>query len=318
MPENEKQAVLREMLEEFAGQDFELKIMRGLAREKTPEEMKIIDLVNERSNEALARYGLPESNISPDNFYVIREEDWRWGDNDAFCLPALQTVAMRDFCSNTSFAAVALHEVFHFKSYNALQFAIGEGEAPSVYRAGLIVANRFTEEEYFRKRHPKTGRRYVGRYFSNLNEAITEELVKKFVCDQSVRENPLFKDEFAETERLRREYGEVASYESGEKFFIEDVYWAKEIEEGKLRGRIFTYPQERRILNVLIDRLFEINRGQFKEREQVFDVFAKAMFSGNILPLGRLIDGTFGKGVFRKIGELDDSLVEQEGFVNAL
>jgi len=42
------------------------------------------------------------------------------------------------------------------------------------------------------------------------------------------------------------------------------------------------------------------------------------MFSGNILPLGRLIDGSFGEGIFRKIGELDDSLNQQEEFLNAL
>ena len=165
--------------------------------------------------------------------------------------------------------------------------------------------------------YPKTGKRYVDRYFNNLNEAVTEELVKRFILDPVVRENPLFKYELEETERLKREYGEVR-YKSGEKFFPDDVYWAKEDAEGNLSGRILTYPQERRILNALIDRLFEINKGQFKEREQVFDVFAKAMFSGNILPLGRLIDGSFGEGIFRKIGELDDSLNQQEEFVNAL
>ncbi|PJA62676.1 MAG: hypothetical protein CO161_05230 [Candidatus Portnoybacteria bacterium CG_4_9_14_3_um_filter_44_9] len=152
MPENEKQAVLREMLEEFAGKDFELKILRGLAREKTPDEMKIIDLVNERSNEVLAKYELPESIVPPDNFCVINKDDWRLGDKDAISLPALQTIAMRDFGSNTGFAAVGLHELFHFKSLNTLQMAIGEGEMPSVYRAGLIVANRFTEEEYFKNK----------------------------------------------------------------------------------------------------------------------------------------------------------------------
>ncbi|MBI4837463.1 MAG: hypothetical protein HY813_03625 [Candidatus Portnoybacteria bacterium] len=318
MPEKEKQAVLREMMEEFAGYDFELKLARGLAREKTPDEMKIIDLVNKRGNEVLARYGLPESSVSPDNVYVLCGEDWRWGDeNDALCMPALRAVVMRDFCSNVKFAVTTLHETFHFKSYSALQLTIGGGEIPSVYRAGLTVANRFIKEEYLRKRYSKTGKRYFARYFSNLNEAVTEELAKRFICDPSVRENPLFKDEFAETERLRRKYGESARYESGEKFFIEDVYWAT-IEKGELRGKRFVYSQERRILNTLIDRLFEINKEKFESRERVFDVFAKAMFSGNILPVGRLIDGSFGKGTFRKIGELDDSLNQQEEFVNAL
>lgn len=318
MPEKEKQAVLREMMEEFAGHDFELKLARGLAREKMSDEVKIINLVNKRSNEVLTRYGLPESDISPDDFYVISNEDWLWGGNDALSLPALQTVLMRDFGSNISFAAVGIHELFHFKSYNNLQLAIGEGEMPTIYRAGLIVANRFTEEEYFRKKYSKTGKRYFKRYFSNLNEAVTEELVKRFIFDPSIRENPLFKNEFLETERLKKKYGETACYESGEKFFIDDVYWAKEDAEGNLSGRRLTYPRERRILNTLIDRIFEINRGQFKERERVFDVFTKAMLSGNILPLGRLIDGSFGPGTFRKIGELDDDLNQQEGFVNAL
>jgi hypothetical protein len=319
MPEKEKQAVLREMMEEFAGHDFELKIVYGLAREKTPDETKIIDFINQKSNEVLAKYGLPKSGVPPDNCHIISGDDWRWGEeNDAFSLPALRTVVVRDFGSSIGFAAIGIHEFFHFKSPGALQLATGEGEMPIIYRVGLVVASRFTEEEYLRKKYPKTGRPYVARYFTNLNEAVTEELVKRFISDPAIRNNPLFKDEFKETERLRKEYGDAARYESGERFFIDDVYWAKEDAEGVLRGRRLTYPQERRVLNVLIDRLFEINRGQFKDREEVFDVFAKAMFSGNILPLGRLIDGSFGPGTFRKIGELDERIDEQESFVSAL
>jgi hypothetical protein len=69
---------------------------------------------------------------------------------------------------------------------------------------------------------------------------------------------------------------------------------------------------------VLLDKLYEKNTDQFSNREEVFNVFAKAMLTGNILPLGRLVDGTFGRGTLRKIGELDHDVQALEEFVESL
>lgn len=71
------------------------------------------------------------------------------------------------------------------------------------------------------------------------------------------------------------------------------------------KARLISYKQERGILNTLIDKIFNKNQEKFKEREDVFEIFAKAMLTGNILPIGRLIDETFGRGTFKKYGDLD-------------
>ncbi len=42
------------------------------------------------------------------------------------------------------------------------------------------------------------------------------------------------------------------------------------------------------------------------------------MLTGNILPVGRLVDGTFGRGTLRRIGELDHDTQALEEFVESL
>jgi len=44
----------------------------------------------------------------------------------------------------------------------------------------------------------------------------------------------------------------------------------------------------------------------------------KGMMTGDILPVGRLVDKTFSKGTLRKIGELDSDIKMQEEFVDSL
>lgn len=83
-------------------------------------------------------------------------------------------------------------------------------------------------------------------------------------------------------------------------------------------SKFFSYGEERENLNLLMDKIVEKNSGKFKNKEEVLMVFAKGMITGNILPLGRLLDRTFGKGIFRKIGELDKDTQKQKEFINSL
>jgi len=78
------------------------------------------------------------------------------------------------------------------------------------------------------------------------------------------------------------------------------------------------YPQERKVFNILTDKLYTKNADQFSNREEVFTVFAKAMLTGNILPVGRLVDRTFGRGTLRRIGELDHDTQALKEFVGSL
>jgi hypothetical protein len=85
-----------------------------------------------------------------------------------------------------------------------------------------------------------------------------------------------------------------------------------------IAGEQFGYALERNILHHLIQKLFLRNHDQFQNVSQINDMFRRGMMTGNILALGKLIEGTFGKGTLRKIGNLDSNLNAQEGFVKSL
>lgn len=61
--------------------------------------------------------------------------------------------------------------------------------------------------------------------------------------------------------------------------------------------------EEKIKFTALVDVLWEGNKNRFKTREEVEDLFIEAQFTGNLLKIGRLVEKTFGKGSFRKLGE---------------
>lgn len=314
IPDNEKEQILQEKGERFDNQIFEE--LKGKEREKTPEELKIISLANEATNEIRQKYGLENFDIPPENIHVINEESWPKNRGTAFYNSALQSIASREQPSNITFMKKIFHEMLHFKSYNALQVTGGENPELDEYRVGLTV-------------HTRDGKRMN---FVNLNEAVTEEMTKRFTL--KLLDNVLFAEEVKRTKDLVTRYPRAITG-SGEPLFDDDTFYA-EVESrkswGEAVGRLFgaqekirkittegfTYQSERRILNTLIDKILESNPEKFQDREEVFEVFTKGMMTGNILSVGRLIEKTFGSGTFRRIGELDQDIRTQEKFVNSL
>lgn len=315
--EAEKEQILRDKGERFDDQAFEA--LQGKEREKTPKELQIISLVNEATNEVRQRYGLENFDIPAKNIHVITEETWPRGKGTAVFNSMLQGVAMREKLSSLAFMKTVFHEMLHFKSYNAAQITTGENSELAEYRLGLIVCTR-------------DGKKI---YFVNLNEAVTEEMTRRFV--KKLWGHPLFTDEIKQTRDIAVQHPQAIT-DSGKPLFDEDTFYA-EVQSKKswresvdrLFGRSifglgitkisienFSYQSERKILNTLIDKILERNPGKFQDREEVFEVFARGMITGNILPVGRLIERTFGNGTLRRIGELDQDIQAQEEFVSSL
>lgn len=314
IPEAEKEQILRDKGERFDDQVFES--LRGKEKEKTLEELQIISLANEATNEARQRYGLENFDIPPENIHVVTEESWPREKSVAFYNSMFQGVVVREQPARIVFLKKIFHEMLHFKSYNALQVTSVENSELDEYRVGLTV-------------HTRDGKRM---YFVNLNEAVTEEMTKRFTT--KLFDNPLFAGEIKQTKDVITRYPRAVTG-SGEPLFDEDTFYAEV--EGKKSwdeavGRLFgvqekskkittegfTYQSERKILNTLIDKILERNQDKFQDREEIFEVFAKGMMTGNILPVGRLIERTFGNGTLRRIGELDQDMQAQEKFVNFL
>ena len=154
-------------------------------------------------------------------------------------------------------------------------------------------------------------------YFRNLTDAVTQELAKRFYFE-TVRDNPLFKKETATVEKIREGFLRAAKTEKDKNRAMEVFQMRPGERPGFLESVPFPYKRERDMLNSLLNKLYQKNQDKFKDKEEVFDVFAKSMLDGNLLPVGKLVDRTLGKGTFRKIGELDNDIEKQKEFVETL
>jgi hypothetical protein len=299
VPETHKQEIMERRSKFFLEQDFPE--LEGKEREKTPEELIIIELVDKATNEVLEKYGVEGFSVPENNIHIVNEKDWPDPQGSAFYNPMLQAVAIREASARIVFLKIMFHEMIHFKSYNALQVTTGNEPKVNQYRVGLTVVARDGDRQYFKF----------------LNEAVTEELTKRFAVQLS--SNALFSEERKRTLELMRRYPDLESND-GRKLFDGEVLYAETTDSdtwrdavGRMFGRErsrhvmtegFTYGVERKFLNSLIDKLYQANTTNFKDTKEVFDLFARAALTGNLLTIGKLIDKTFGLGTFRKIGEM--------------
>ncbi len=255
--------------------------------EKSSEEIDIISLANYATNEVLKKYQLDEFDIPPRNIHLM--------------VPGILD---------------ELKGLFSKKSteFTGHQYPLGEfikidkprsygSKTPKLHLAEMIHAKshnamQITNSEVNKSDEDlgslyRSGLRVISRdgknhYFTNLNEAVTETLTQTFlegIIDDSDN-NPIFSQEIKKFEQQKQEFN-------------------------------FSYPEQREILRVLIGKIY-VGHEDFEVPGDVFDIFAKATMTGNILPLGRLIDGVFGKGTFRRIGELDKNIKELKDFVSSL
>lgn len=310
--DEDKERILHGRDESFNNQRFE--DLRHKERPKTPTELEIIVFANDVTNALRHVDGLGDFEVPSANIHVITEENWPGGHKgDAFYDSECQAIVLREQEANIIFFKKIVHEMIHFKSYNAVQVTSAAHPEVREYRVGLLV-------------HARDG---YAQYFNNLNEAVTEEITKDILATV---DHPLLVGDVAQTEKVRSQYPRAADA-SGKPFFDDDVFYARLADKTTLKNRAervfgkeysralagegFGYRREREILRQLIQKLFRRNP-QFKDVSEVHDLFRRGMITGDILPVGRLIDRTFGRGTLRQIGELDSDIDTQEKFVKSL
>lgn len=81
--------------------------------------------------------------------------------------------------------------------------------------------------------------------------------------------------------------------------------FAQQIEEVEIDGGEVDTTRQRELGDFLkyLDIVLERNGEDFTDRKELLDKFMKAQIIGNLLPVARLIEKTFGKGAFRKLSE---------------
>ena len=304
LTEENKQEIQKSYENIFRNQSFEE--LKSIEKGKTPEQLEMVSLANKATNEIQRHYGPPDFDVPEKNIHVIKADKWR-SKGGALFVANNQAIAIKETDVRLQFAKHIIHEMIHFKSYGAAHVR-EKDRVLDDYRCGLTVYAR------------EDGTRYLG----NLNEAVTEELAKRVMLKEL--ENPIFQKEVKETERIKQKYPNPID-EEGNPFFTEDTYEAHIAgAKGKnimIETENFTYQKERNILWTLIDKIHisDSRLGEnrkFKDREEIFQMFARAAMTGNLLPLGRTVEKMFGKGTLQKIGKLDSDLKKQKVFIEDL
>src|SRR3989344_318377 len=310
---NIKDQILKRQRDVFEKQG--LPALKDLERAKFQEEIHIIGLVNKITNDLLADYGLPPFDIPVQNVHVIFQDKWmednmRGGNylqfHEAILLKEVPYIV---------FARMLMHDMIHMKFHNAVQITTGQNPRLTTYRNGIYVVTR----------DGKT------RQLDTLNEALVEELTIRYF--PRLLEDPVFTADIRHTEKIMERVPRDATLSGGGP--LSEVYYAYLVPEKEpqtdppppsvapsVGGRINVVRSqrfvERGILNKLIGKIFKSRGSAITEQEDVFRVFARAALTGKILPFGRLIDDTFGKGTVRKFAELQNDNKKEEDFVNNL
>jgi hypothetical protein len=251
-------------------------------REKTHDEIELVERIIEMVPKFVRAYGGQAPEIRVRNIHFV----------DASTLPRRARLEMRmrpgergrydaDRQSITIFTdgtvlkdtQAVIHEILHFCGFESYT---KRGDALVRRRGGLTMLSRDGKHMYL----------------NDLNEAIIEELTKRF-DELYFPLVPELQEALEERRRIREKHTHQAASE------LASVVTTPSASGGwQVRIDGYAYPRERENLWRLIDELVKRNADQFGSREEGFRLLAKASFNGRLLDVIRGIDQGFGRGAF--------------------
>jgi hypothetical protein len=260
-------------------------------KEKTAEEIEMIDLCNLFTDVVREAYGRPIFDVPLDNIHLIKSEYWK-GESSAFFRPIMRAIAIKEEPRKIVFMERTFHELIHFKSYNTLQADNNRGIRD--HQTGLYIASKSGKKGYFR----------------NFNEAVATEITKTFILSV-LNDCDLFAGDLCQLDAIIAQNPDAVALDSDKALFDEDTFWADKNEDGLITVGKFAQSKERQILNILIDKIYRNNENKFSGRDEVFDEFARVMFCGGIKNIIQLIDHTFEIGTTQVLQGFENS--EKDG-----
>jgi len=184
------------------------------------------------------------------------------------------------------FGAVVLHEMLHLKAYLCIEVGEQGGKVQKTsYREGVTV-----------EAHRHRGKHHG--HFTGLHEAIVAEAEKRFLPELMnhlalAAEKEWLK--FQEAKEMKKKLAEEEGIPEG------DIIWV-----GKEKGdwKAVSYSSQRDVLNYVCAEIQKQFPQQFKNPDEVYNLFLRAHFTGRLLLIARLVEKTFGEGSFRLLGNM--------------
>jgi hypothetical protein len=181
----------------------------------------------------------------------------------------------------------AAHEGLHFNAFQSLQ------SQPAA--DGQLAERRYGLASYDAKHDRWSG--------LELNEAVEEELTIRY-CREQIESSKLFEAAKKYSDSL------LAFAPAGERPSADDLVAVDlvedEVEGDKFRFYLYGYTEGRQKLNALLDGLVASDKNPFSDREEVFEIFARASLTHDLLTLARVVEDTYGRGSFRELMNGED------------
>lgn len=291
---------------------------------KTPEDIAIIERVTRLVDDVIVGFdGIPNDFLIS-NIHLLKEGGVKEISNDRVVggvnSPIEQRIKVDRYESDLKFVYTLAHEMFHAKSPKAAQI-FGE-KGLGLYRSGIemvgrlsadsnigdgvcyfdileeaivsecekVISIKLVEQNFFKKEIEaiESIKKMVINHLDSINASREDiELVNDLCYFENAKEQLQYIVDYSENERLRQIYafGLINAMVSG-----------KHVE-------YYSRHEERERMYKLFDSMISASNGELTNREEIFAVFAKSNFSGNYLPMARLVEKYLGKGAFRRIAK---------------
>jgi hypothetical protein len=269
-------------------------ILESLEYEKKPYEKLAIKKANEITNSIMKEFGLIGFDVPEKNIYILPESLYKQiNENDRQFAATIQNrqlivINAEKLIHPISRVSAILHEITHLKNYLAIE---AHEDLLRIYRSGLSMRP-------LRKKEEKAGSFTA---FSGLDEAVVAEIEKRYL-PQIIRDNQFLSKEYQwETSKEAQNLKEKVAKEKG--IEADEIMW---ITKNGEYFNSFSYYEQRKVLNYIVDCLYKDNADKFNSRDGVMKLFFKSFFDGKTLTIAKLIEKSFGRRAFRIIGMMDE------------
>lgn len=264
---------------------------------KSEKELALIGFANEKTSQLMQEAGIESYDVPVENFHIIPPESYKKAAGDSSTATTFNTKQgiifnAQHFRDNpVNFGAVALHELLHLKAHFSMEVQEENDRVNKTpYREGVTV-QALQSHGYHGKYH---------QHFAGLHEGIVAETEKRLLG--KLLEHPelakekewLASDEAKEIRKKLAEEKEIPE---------DDIVWVGK--KGEDDWETVPYLQQRNVLNYVCAEIQKQFPDQYETADDVYKVFLNAHFTGRLLPFARLVEGTFGEGNFRILGNMD-------------
>lgn len=262
---------------------------------KSEKELACIDFANRETGELMKEAGVEPYDIPVENYHIVPpglyEKAGGGGSGTAFTTMQGMIFNADHLRGNAvAFGDVAVHETLHIKGHLSVEVIDIEGKIDTRhYRRGVRIASS--------QRYDDSGKYHE--HFRGLDEAIVATQEKKSLAKLLELPELLEEKEWLLSDKaneLRKELSQK------EEIPMEDFIWIDE--KNKDGWKSLGYPQQRAVLGYVCGEIQKQFSEQYQSKDGVFKEFLKSHFTGQLLPIARLVEKTFGEGSFRLLGNM--------------